>query len=425
MKNLLKKLIVAAMEQQVTRLQRKNTFKVIAVVGSIGKTSTKLAIARSLSVKHAVRFQEGNYNDTVTVPLVFFGHKNPESLTSIVAWLKILISNEKQLAQDYAFEYVIIELGTDGPGQLKKFANYLQSDYTVVTAITPEHMEFFEDLNAVAAEELSVLEFSKQALVNADLCDEKYLATYASAITQYGTTETSDYKITIDNDARSFSVVHGADEIVSSKYKILQLPKLYSVAAAITLLHKLELTSDEITEAAHVAMSQQVPGRLAILEGIRNSTIIDDTYNASPEAVKFAIDILAQTEAPQKIAILGSMNELGKSSADSHREVGEYCNPKELDLLVTIGTAASEDLADAAEKKGCSVQRFTSPYEAGEFVRDQVHEGASILAKGSQNGVFAEEALKYLLKNKADESHLVRQSKHWLDKKQQQFGRQA
>lgn len=423
MKQALKRIVVAVLQSQVKRLLQKNEVKVIGVVGSIGKTSTKLAVARALQVHKSVRFQEGNYNDSVTVPLVFFGQKNPDSLMSIFAWLKIIISNQKQILQKYPYDYVVLELGTDGPGQIRQFASYLQLDIAIVTAITPEHMEFFEDLNAVAEEELSVLSFAKKALINGDLCEARYLSAFESAIATYGTNKSADYQLKVDKNESSFTVEHQGLDLFSADYQLLQLPRLYSVTAATALLAEEQADPEVIRQAGQISMALKTPGRLSLLEGIKNSTIIDDTYNASPEAVKFALDILSQVNAPQRIAILGSMNELGKTSEDAHREIGEYCDSKKIDLVVTIGKAASKDLADAAENRGCKVERFMSPYEAGEFVKGQIKDGAVILAKGSQNGVFAEEAIKLLLKNRADEAQLVRQSQYWIDKKIEQFGR--
>ena len=149
--------------------------------------------------------------------------------------------------------------------------------------------------------------------------------------------------------------------------------------------------------------------------------IIDDTYNASPEAVKAALDTLYGIEAPQRIALLGNMNELGDYSESAHREIGQYCNPEKLDLLVTLAGDANTFTAAEAEAKGCTVVRVDSPYDAAEKIKFALKPGAVILAKGSQNRVFAEEAVKQLLADPADQSKLVRQSASWLKIKQQQF----
>jgi len=115
----------------------------------MGKTSTKLAIANTLSTKYKVQHQEGNYNDLVTAPLVFFGEATP-SLFNPLAWLAVFWRNEKKLRQTYPYEIVVLELGTDGPGQIDRFKKYLNLEVAVITAITPEHMEFFGALDEVA-----------------------------------------------------------------------------------------------------------------------------------------------------------------------------------------------------------------------------------------------------------------------------------
>jgi UDP-N-acetylmuramoyl-tripeptide--D-alanyl-D-alanine ligase len=148
---------------------------------------------------------------------------------------------------------------------------------------------------------------------------------------------------------------------------------------------------------------------------------LDDTYNASPDATKAALDTLYKLPAVHKIALLGNMNELGDYSKQAHIAVGEYCDPKQLELVVTIGRDANTYLAAEAEKKGCTVARFDNPYKAGKYLESRLSKGAILLAKGSQNGVFAEEAIKQLLANPADTSKLVRQTPKWLKKKARAF----
>jgi UDP-N-acetylmuramoyl-tripeptide--D-alanyl-D-alanine ligase len=160
---------------------------------------------------------------------------------------------------------------------------------------------------------------------------------------------------------------------------------------------------------------------MQILPGIKDSVVIDDTYNASPLAVKAALDVLYAAKAKQRIAILGSMNELGAYSRQAHDEVGDYCDARKLDLVVTIGHDAKRWLAPAARRQGCTVQSFMNPHEAGAYVSGKLRKGGVVLAKGSQNGVFAEEALKPLLADPTDQAKLVRQSPAWLTKKSQRF----
>jgi UDP-N-acetylmuramoyl-tripeptide--D-alanyl-D-alanine ligase len=194
---------------------------------------------------------------------------------------------------------------------------------------------------------------------------------------------------------------------------------LDAVAAAQAVARTFGMDDDEIAAAAKEIRPQ--PGRMQPLEGLRDSKLIDDTYNASPEAVKAALEYLFSQHAPQKIALLGQMNELGNINESAHREIGKMCSPKNLDLVVTLGPEANRYLAEEAEAAGCQVIRTNSPIEAGQKIKAELKEGALVLLKGSQNGVFAEEAVRVLLAKPTDKRLLVRQTPQWLKKKRAQF----
>lgn len=413
MKKQAKRFVALILGSQVRRLQKHNKFTVIAVVGSIGKTSTKFAIANALSSKKAVRWQQGNYNDLVTVPLVFFGHKAP-NIYNPFAWLSIFIQNELELMYDYQYDYVVVELGTDAPGQIAEFKDYLKIDITVITAIAPEHMEYFKTIEAVAKEELSVAKFSKELVINTDLVDNKYVKSLKKTKTTYGS-KGADYiletepKLLIRKHKKSWldlGTVHSRAEA-------------FSKTAAAVLCDQAEFDEDEIQEA--ISGYVAAPGRMQLLDGVNDSIIIDDTYNASPDACIAALHTLYQRSAKHKIAMLGNMNELGAHSEKAHKDVGAYCDPKQLDLVVTLGPDANKYLAPAAEAKGCTVKTFDSPYELGKYVKKHIQQGSLILAKGSQNNVYMEEAVKTLLAHDNDDTKLVRQSPSWLKKKQKNF----
>ena len=381
----------------------------------MGKTSTKLAIANTLSTKYKVQHQEGNYNDLVTAPLVFFGEATP-SLFNPLAWLAVFWRNEKKLRQTYPYEIVVLELGTDGPGQIDRFEKYLNLELAVIAAIKPEHMEFFNTLDAVAREELSISAFSTLLLANRDFCDKKYLADLPDVLT-YGIHTPSDF--VLKTDGSKALVTSGNDTLLDADVRSKTEAELYSILAAVAVAHKLGMEQGEIKKG--IQNIKPVPGRMRRLAGVNGSIIIDDTYNASPEAVKLALSSLYQMDSPQKIAVLGNMNELGASSEEEHRKIGEYCDPKQLSLVLTLGTDANKYLAEAAEAKGCKVVTFDNPYTIGDYLKSIVKPGVIILAKGSQNGVFAEEAVKLLLANPKDQSKLVRQSPQWLKIKAKAF----
>ncbi len=401
MKKQAKRIVAAILGYQIRALTKKNDIKVIGVVGSIGKTSTKLAIAEVLQAGFRVRYQEGNYNDIVSVPLIFFGENIP-SLFNPIAWLAVFWRNQRQLSRSYPYDVVVVELGSDEPGSILPFKKYLNLEIGVLTAITPEHMQAFGNMDAVAKEELAVSQFSSLVLANRDLCPRKYLPSAGGLLT-YGLDTAADFK----PDAKT----------TTGKSKA----EIYSALAASAVARKLGMNAGAIEKG--LENIKPVPGRMQRLAGVNGSTIIDDSYNASPNAVKLALNTLYETEAPQKIAVLGNMNELGDYSKKAHEEIGDLCDPKQLELVVTIGPDANKYLAPAASAKECRVHSFDSPYDAGDFLKPVIKKGAVVLVKGSQNKVFAEEAIKSFLADPADVAKLVRQSEDWMKVKKKAFSR--
>lgn len=415
MKKLARQIVAAILGRQVRRLYKKNNFKVVAIAGSIGKTSTKLAIAHVLKAGFRVRYQYGNYNDLVTVPLVFFGESLP-SLFNPFAWLAVFWRNRRQIAKKYPYDFVVIELGSDGPGQIAQFKKYLKIETAVLTSITPEHMEFFGSLDAVAKEELAVTALSNQVIANKDLSPAKYLKGLANLKT-YAIQQPANYRLVSKNS--KLIIRSGSKDAVVASSKNRSEAEQYSLLAAAVIGLEFGMKTQDIEKGLNAF--KPVPGRMQILRGIKGSTIIDDSYNSSPDALKLALSSFYKMPASQRVAILGNMNELGKESAESHAEIGKLCDPKKLDLVVTIGPDANGSLAPAAKTNGCEVKLFDDPYRAGQFVEAFIKSGAAVLVKGSQNGVFAEEAIKFLLADKKEYKRLVRQSDNWLDIKAKQF----
>lgn len=404
---------------QVLRLRAKHDFKIVAIVGSLGKTSTKVAVAKTLGASKRVLWQEGNYNADLTVPLVLFSQPLP-SLFNLVAWARIWLQNQRTIRKPYPYDVVVLELGTDAPGQIADFA-YLQPEVAVVTAVAPEHMEFFGTMDEVAREELAVLDYAQTVLINIDDTDRQYIAdrTFVS----YGLSRKATYYAAkrrekgLAGQRATFYLDKGHS--FTADIPMLGATGAKVATAAVAVAHILGESYESIEQG--LASVTAFAGRMRVFPGIKNSTLLDDTYNAAPKSVKAALDAIYKTDAPQRIAILGSMNELGAYAQDAHTEVGAYCDPAKLAMVVTIGQLAKDYLAPAAKERGCTVHSFDSPYAAGEFVKKKLKKGALVLAKGSQNRVFAEEALKIVLANKADTVDMVRQSDYWLSVKRQQF----
>ena len=153
------------------------------------------------------------------------------------------------------------------------------------------------------------------------------------------------------------------------------------------------------------------------LRGADETLLIDDTYSSTPLTAMAAMQALYKQETPQRIAVLGTMNGLGDQAPAAHQELGRVCNPNELDWVVTVGDLANQYLAPAAKQNGCQVKLCKNALEAGGFVREQLHKDGVCLFKGSDQGVYLEEAVKINLHSTDDEKKLVRQTPEWLDYK--------
>jgi len=424
---MLKDLVTKLLEHQARRLLKKFNPKIVAVTGSVGKTSTKLAIATVLSKKYKVLAHYGSYNTPIALPLAMFDMHVPLRLRDPMSWIKVYQEMGKKLKQPYPYEVLVVEFGADAPGDIEYFKRYIKPDISVVTAVAEEHMEFFGTIEAVAQEELSIASFSNLTLINRDDVSAEYAKYVPNGINidTYGSSGVAEYHFLIDNyvPGQGFS-----GKFISPEYKqqpvTLQLVGEHNIRAAVAagmVGIKMGLSAEQI--AAGMQDIRPVDGRMNLLRGMDETTIIDDTYNASPISMIAALQTLYSFPAPQHIAILGSMNELGAYSKEAHEQVGKACDPGLLDWVITIGSEAQKYLAPAAQARGCRVSSFMSPYDAGAEVHKLMQAHAVILAKGSQNGVFAEEAVKMLLHSTEEESHLVRQTADWLAIKEKQFGK--
>ena len=429
MKNAFRRLVRPILEKQVKRLIAAKKPRVVAVAGSVGKSGTKLAIAEVLRQKYRVLAHPGNFNADISLPLAVFDLDLPANLLNPVAWLARFWRMEQRIRGDYPYDVLVLELGTDHPGEIPHFMTYLRPDIGVVTAVAAEHMEYFRTMEAVAAEELALVGGSKTALVSADDVSADYLKRFArdpEKARRFGLGQTVEYSL----DILSVDLARGAlvDVYCRQVMKMRDIElRLYSrqsvkaAAAAYAVGCLLGLSEGELFDGLEAL--RPMPGRMNPLPGAEGSLIIDDSYNSSPESALAALAALSALRySGRRIAVLGSMNELGAGSADYHREVGAAAAG--LDLLVTIGDAAARWLAPAALAAGLEPARWracASPFTAGAWLRRRLEAGDTVLVKGSQNGVFAEEAARQLLADRAAAAHLVRQSPAWSRLKLRQF----
>jgi UDP-N-acetylmuramoyl-tripeptide--D-alanyl-D-alanine ligase len=419
-----KKAIQKQIEKLAAEYLKKHQPRLVVVTGSYGKTSTKMAIATVLAERYRVRMHEGNHNTHMSVPIAILGIDYPDKIRSLTAWLAVYRAAKERIREPKDVDVIVQELGTDQPGDIPHFGTYLHADIAVVTAVSNEHMEFFKTLDAVAQEELSVSKFSSLTVVNRDEVDGDFVKYVdATSIDTYGLSGTAEYRFVIEDEELQSGftgklVTPELGDVPVTLHLIGEHNTKAAVAAGLVAV-KMGVPAEQI--ASGLAKIRPVSGRMNMLRGLEDSILIDDSYNSSAVTARAALQTLYKIQAPQRIAILGSINEMGEQSQLEHEKVGDACDPNALAWVITVGEMAEKYLAPAARARGCQVRSFKKAYDAGTFVRKVMEPHAAILAKGSQNGVFTEEALKLLLHSTEEESQLVRQSPTWLKLKQKYY----
>lgn len=421
-----KSFIQAKLERYVVKYFKKHPdVKLIVVAGSVGKTSTKRAIATVLSQRYRVAMHEGNHNTHLSAPLAILGIEYPDNIKSIRAWQLVFRAARMRIKSPSGTDVIIQEIGADHPGDIAHFGSYLHPYIGVVSAVTPEHMEFFKDMQTVAKEELTAANFSEIAIINRDDIDGSYAEFLTNGnLDTYGTTGVAEYRFETQNFTPELGyeglVITPEYESFSATIKVVGEHSVRPVMGAVAVAVKMGLTADEI--AAGLKLIRPVPGRMNILKGANDTTIIDDTYNSSPIAASSALQALYSLQSPQRIAVLGDMNELGDLSNVEHEALGRLCDPNLLAWVVTIGEQSEKYLAPAAKARGCQVRSFKNAIDAGSFVHSVLDAGAAVLVKGSQGGIYAEEVVKILC-HMDQSNELVRQTPKWLQIKADFFSK--
>ncbi|HSR89469.1 MAG TPA: UDP-N-acetylmuramoyl-tripeptide--D-alanyl-D-alanine ligase [Candidatus Udaeobacter sp.] len=407
---------------------------VVGITGSIGKTSSKEAIAAVLEKKFTVRRSVKNYNNEIGLPLTIIGiDKSPGR--SIFGWLAVFMKAKRLIFQrekNYP-EILVLEMGADKPGDIEYLTELAPCKVGVLTFISHAHTEFFKTIKKIAQEKRIIISHLKQdgfAVLNFDndLVMQNAGATKAETIT-YGLKEGADLRATDINILKdeqtgwplglNFKVLYKGSVVPVFLPGVIAKP---AISAALAGLAVGVIFGINLVEGAQALSSLEgLPGRMRLLPGIKKTLIIDDSYASSPEAAKSSIETLGQfvvKEGAERYVVLGDMLELGPETENAHREVGFKVAEMGIDYLITVGEAAKY-IAQAAQEAGLAEHRiasFASSGEAGKFLQEKLKEGDVALIKGSQ-GLRMERAVKEVMAEPLlAEKLLARQDKIWLSK---------
>lgn len=335
--------------------------EVIGITGSVGKTTVKDMLATVLAEQFSVVKTKANFDPIFNIPL---------------SVLRLRKKDEKFVA----------EMGTDGFGQISKYLTLVQPRIGVVTRFSLAHSdsEHFGSLEGLVKEKSTLIKslpIYGWAILNGDDSKVRELAGETKATTLLcGFNEGNDLKIT-NYTKNNFTVQYGQE---SWKFTLPLLGKHSALLA--TLVIAVATVLGVTPETIQKGFNKVTPtaGRLEVKQG-KNYLIIDDTYNASPEAVKIAIDVLTDLGPSNTALALGEMLELGSHAEQAHFSVGEYTAKSGIEYLAVLGNNASHTIAGFMKNGGCREHTLlaTSHNQIAEWLKQQ-RNIKNILVKGSR-----------------------------------------
>lgn len=393
---------------------------VIGITGSFGKTTTKEAVYEVLKTRWRVYRNPKSLNTEIGLLLAVL--EQPSGFRSPMKWARILLKAVVNAFSGRPYDFLILEYGADKPGDIAHLVKTVKPHMAIITRIAAVHQAEgqFKNAEAVFEEKKKLVTYLTKTdvaiLNNEDEFLKKLKGGEVAAKTFWFGRGGDIFADNLKNTASGFeALIHRGHERYVAEFPVAGSFHIDAFLPALLcgLLHG--VTLEEGMQA--LQNFKLPPGRMSIIPGKNGATILDSSYNASPETMKQALDLLKDFPGKKKIAVLGNMNELGEYTEKGHREVGSVIGSW-LDLLVTIGDFAQE-IANGALKKGFPKTRIKilqTAEEAGEFLMRERHleKGDVILLKGSQNLVRLERAVKMLMARPEDAKHLLcRQEKEW------------
>jgi UDP-N-acetylmuramoyl-tripeptide--D-alanyl-D-alanine ligase len=361
---------LAALQQLAVRARERWGGRVVAVTGSAGKTTTKDIVAHLLATGFETGKTVGNFNNHVGVPLSIL--RLPDSC-----------------------RIAVLELGMNHAGEIRALARMAHPEVGLVTNVGYAHVEFFPDsIEGVARAKRELIEelpASGIAVLNAD--DERvaqFRDVHPGPVITFGIRNPADVRAT---DVR---FVAGGSEFQCEgtlfETTLAGAHGVLNILAGIAVARAFGLPAEGLREAVATFAPGKMRGERSVLNEI---VVLNDCYNANPEAMRAMIDVLAAENAARRIAVVGEMLELGQSAEPLHRGVGSYLACRGIDVVIGIRGAARFTV-DEAVNSGLSDSAaffFENPVEAGELLRGMLRKGDAVLFKGSR-GVRVEKALE-------------------------------
>ena len=356
-----------ALQDLARWVRRESAAKVVAITGSAGKTTTKDTIAEFVGTTFRVVKNTGNLNNHLGLPLSL-------------------------LELRHGADVAVMELGMNHAGEIRTLVGVATPEVRVWTNVGEAHIGYFGSTAAIADAKAEILENAAgDTLLVANADDPLVMArvpAFAGRIVTFGTSERADVR---GADVEDLGLAGSRARLVtpagerSLTVPLLGRGHLMNVLCAAATALELGIDLDTIVTAA--AGLKPSAKRGAVIKLPTGVTVIDDSYNSSPSALRRSLDVIARSWAARRIAVLGEMLELGELSTALHQDCGRAAAASKLSKLITIGGEPARAMGEAAVAAGMprqSVVHFDSSTEAAPAVSSLVMSGDVVLVKGSR-----------------------------------------
>lgn len=342
----------------------RNLFEIpfIAVTGSVGKTTAKDMVASVLSAKYAVHKTQGNFNNTIGLPLTLL-----------------------QLEEKH--EICVLEMGMDTAGEIDYMAKIVQPDVAIITNIGDAHIERLGSREGIRSAKMELVPHIQKdglLLLNGDdpMLSEVVKSIPITVKTIGERNELNYQAREFETDGITFCQFMVQSEDLSCKVNVPALGKhmIYPTLFAAALGKYYSLTEEQIQKGVAAFLPTKM--RMNVLPFEEGFTFLDDSYNANPQSMEAAVKILAGYSGKEKVAVLGDMLELGDVAVSSHKKIGEIVVAEKIDVLVTVGQLSSE-MAKVVGNS-CDLYSFSNYNEAIEQVKSFLKPDTTILFKASR-----------------------------------------
>jgi len=357
-----------ALQDVAREVRRRSGAKVVAITGSAGKTTTKEVVADFLETRHHVFRNRGNLNNHIGLPLSL-----------------IELRSKPEIA--------VVELGMNHPGEIRTLVGIAEPEVRVWTNVGDAHLGFFESPDAIAAAKAEILEQARATdVLVANANDTRVIARaerFTGRVVTFGIDTAADVaasQVEHRGLAGTAARLQVGEESFALHTPLLGLGNLSNVLAATAVAIQFDVPVSEIVERAAKLRPATHRGELLRLPG--GITLIDDSYNSSPSALRQTLATLAVAQGcARRVAVLGEMLELGEHADRLHRESGRAAAEANLDLLITVGGAPAGAMAAAAIAAGMATAKVThvpNREAAVELALRWIRPGDLVLVKGSR-----------------------------------------